>query len=298
MYPYFDLHCDTLSAAFDKCTNLYDSALYASLNKIKHIEPYVQVASVWSDCLLSDDECYLKALKVISYAQNQNIEIITRLNSKSSASYLLGIEDARLLNNDISRLDILYLLGIRVLTLNWKDISCIGGGWNTSAGLTDFGKEVVRRCAELKIIVDLSHCSEKVFYEVIDSSKRLNLSIIASHSNACSLHNHKRNLTDEQIKALIKQGSLIGISLVGEHLGLFPTSDTVISHMEHILSLGGESSLCLGCDLDGTDNLPSDIRSIEDASLLYEKALRYFGDKITKKIFFDNGFSYFSKILS
>lgn len=296
MLPYFDLHNDTLEVAYDKGTSIYDNSLYASLGMLDNISPYIQVASIWSDYHLVDDEAFYKALNVISFAKNQNIKIITSLNCDKK-SYILGIEDARLLNNDLSRLDLLYSLGIRVLTLNWKDDSCIGGGWNTNNGLTDFGKSVIKRCSELGIIVDLSHSSEESFKDTLALSDKLGFSPIASHSNSFTIYNHKRNLTDFQIKELIKRNSVIGVSLVGEHLSVSPCIDSVISHIEHILRLGGENSVCLGCDFDGTDNLPKSISSIKDVEKLYSRFSYYFGEYLSKRILFLNAFEYFKNNL-
>ncbi len=297
MLPYFDLHNDTLEIAYDKCTSIFDSSLYASLDKTSIFLPYIQVASIWSDYHLTEDEAFSKSLKVLSFAKNQNIEIITNFHQPISRAYILGIEDARLLNNDLSRLDLIYSLGVRVLTLNWKDVSCIGGGWNTHIGLTDFGKLVVKRCAKLGIIVDLSHSSIEVFNDTISLSDELGFSPIASHSNAFSVCNHKRNLTDFQLKELFKRKSIVGISLVGEHLGDRANVDKVITHIEHLLCLGGENSICLGCDFDGTDDLPTGISSISDIEKVYYCILSRFGHNLSKRILFYNAFSFFESNL-
>ena len=293
MFPYFDLHCDTLVAAYDKSSNIYNDKLYASISKLKHASPYIQIASIWSDYRLSSNEAFSKALNVISFAKNQNIEITTNLNHSISQAYILGIEDARILEYDLSRIDTLYSLGIRVITLNWKDASCIGGGWNTEIGLTDFGKEVIKKCASLGIIVDLSHSSSQVFYDTLALSDKLAFVPIASHSNSFSICSHKRNLTDFQLKSLFDIKSIVGISLVGEHLGQNPTINTIISHIEHIFRLGGERCLCLGCDLDGTDSLPIGISSVEDIYKLYDIICDYFGNNLAKRIFFHNAYDFF-----
>ena len=279
MIPLFDLHCDTLLCAYDSKKNIYNCNLHISLDKVNIFSPYVQVAAIWSDYRLSDDEAFVKAVNVIKFYSELGLNFIAKPTNKTINGFILGIEDAKLLNNDISRLDTLFSLGLRVLTLNWRDVSCIGGGYNTSFGLTEFGKLVVKRCAQLNIIIDLSHSSPEVFYDVLSLKNKYNFTPIASHSNSFSVCSHKRNLTDEQFQALINAKSIVGLSLVNEFLGSDSNLKNIIKHTEHFLSLGGENTLALGCDFDGTTNLPSGITSISDLSKLYSLFTCEFGKK-------------------
>ena len=215
----------------------------------------------------------------------------------SKSNFILGIEDARLLNGDLFRLDKLHSLGVRVLTLNWKGNSIIGGGWNTSLPLTDFGKAVIKRCKDLGIIIDLSHSSFEVFKDTIRLAGDLNFVPIASHSNAFSVYNHKRNLTDEQFKALRDLKSIVGVSFVPEHLGENASINTLIRHINHFLKLGGENTSAFGSDFDGVDSLPNGINSLDSMHTLYSTLVCEFGEKITNKIFYENAYSYFERNL-
>ncbi len=298
MISLFDLHCDTFLELYNTNQSILNSSLHISLRKTKHFKPYIQIASIWSDYKLSDDEAYKKCLDVIDYISAQNLSIVTAPSLLNNPSFILGIEDARLLNGNIKRLDTLYSKGVRVLTLNWKGISCIGGSWDTNCSLTNFGKIVVERCKELGIIIDLSHSSEETFSEVIKLSQALDFIPIASHSNSFSVCDHKRNLSDTQFLELCRLGSLAGISLASEHLGNNAGISHISRHIEHYLNLNGESNVCLGCDFDGIASLPSGIKSIEDLYELYYIFVKNFGKEITEKIFFKNAFSFFSKQLS
>ena len=136
MISLFDLHSDTILEAYNQGCNIYDCNLQISLKKANKFSPYKQVTSIWSDYRLDNDEAFEKALKVIDYYKHLGFNF-------DGSSFILGIEDARLLSGDISRLDTLYKFGLRVLTLNWKGFSIIGGGFDTDSGLSDFGKAVV-----------------------------------------------------------------------------------------------------------------------------------------------------------
>lgn len=297
MTALFDLHCDTLLEAYNNGFNINDSNLHISLNKAKCFKPYVQVTSIWSDYRLDNDTAFEKACNVIKYYRSLDLNFCTELNEFSENSFILGIEDARLLNNDISRLDVLYKLGVRVLTLNWKGVSCIGGAFDTDFGLTAFGKNVVKHCSELGIIVDMSHSSICSFYDVLELSYKYGFIPIASHSNSFSICNHPRNLDDSQFKALRDMESIVGISLASEHLGKNATIYTIIKHILHYLSLGGEKTIALGCDFDGVSCLPIGIKSICDLNKLYSLLEKEVGKEIANNIFFKNANTFFNKYL-
>lgn len=299
MIPLFDLHCDTFLELYKQGQKIECNSLHISLDKATNFAPYIQVAAFWSDYRLSNDEAFKECLLSIEYLKNQEVNFITNLENLSESNFIFGVEDARLLNGDLSKLEALYLSGMRVLTLNWKDNSSIGGGWNTNFPLTSFGKEVINRCFELGILIDLSHSSEEVFEETIKLAKHLGFFPFASHSNSFTICNHKRNLTDTQFKALRDLGSIVGISFVPEHLdhNAYATVDTIVNHINHFLKLDGENTIALGSDFDGVSSLPEGITSIESLNQLYSTFVSEFGEKITQKIFFENAYTYFKENL-
>jgi len=125
--------------------------------------------------------------------------------------------------------------------------------------LTDFGKKVVRRCEELGVIVDLSHGSEKIMSDVFEITTK---PVAATHSNSQSVFYHRRNLTDEQFLEIKKRGGIVGISLCKHHVSDEPVSITdVIKHIDYYMSLGGENTVCFGCDFDGAA-VPADVGDI------------------------------------
>lgn len=291
MIPLFDLHCDTLLEAYNKNCSLIDNELHVSINKASFFEPYYQVFSVWSDYRLQNDAAYNKALYVIEHFKHLGFKNFFDKNT----NFILGIEDARLLNGNISRLFHLFSLGLTVLTLNWKGESCIGGGYDTDIGLTDFGKEVLIQASKLKIVIDLSHSSHKVFKDTVGLAEKYDFTPIASHSCSYSVNAHKRNLTDDEFCVLRDLGSVVGISFAKEHLGGNADFEAICKHINHYLSLDGENCIALGCDFDGVSSLPTGIDSIQDLTHFYQYISSKFGKKISDKIFFQNAFRYFNE---
>ncbi len=299
MIPLFDLHCDTFSELYKNNYDFKNAPLHVSLNNAKCFSPYMQICAIWSDCHLSDNDAFEHYKKVLKYIKGQRITLCKGACDFSNISFILAIEDARLLNNQIYRLDTLYNDNVRVITLNWKGLSCIGGAWDTDVGLTAFGFDVVRYCAENGIIIDLSHSSYKTQEEVLKLSQALNFSPIFSHSNAYSVCEHKRNIEDKIFETVIERGGLVGISLCPEHLDLKGNSNanSVLFHIEHYLSLGGEKNICLGCDFDGISSLPRGFSSISSLVSLYTLIENSFSKRIAQEIFFYNAHQFFLKNL-
>jgi membrane dipeptidase len=152
-----------------------------------------------------------KIAKVSSYA-----ELITAVRQGKIAA-MFGVEGGHMIENDLKKLDALYARGARYLTLTHN----ISPSWATSAadettkpdlphkGLTEFGRQVVQRMNELGMLIDLSHAGEQTFWDVIMYTTK---PVIASHSSVYSLVPHRRNLKDEQIKAIAKNGGVIQVN--------------------------------------------------------------------------------------
>ncbi len=193
-------------------------------------------------------------------------------NGKVAA--FLTIEGGEALQGDLSILRILYKLGIRSIGLTWNGKNEIGTGVGESdEGLTPFGIEVVKEMNKLGMLIDVSHLSPKGFWDVIEYT---NKPIIASHSNAIELCNHKRNLTAEQFKAIVSNGGVVGINFFPYFLnnkGEASHKD-IIKHIEYFMGLGGENHIGLGSDFDGIDKTPRDINGIQDIDIIFNALLQ------------------------
>ncbi len=306
----FDLHCDTATRLLAEKQRLSDNSLHISLKRAEYLTSYAQVMAVWTDSRLSDGEGYTRFFEVL---ENLKREINTNKGKicladtfddiKSGVDnelfpIILAVEDARILENDIKRLDTLKACGVKILTLNWYGDTCIGGAHNTHHGLTDFGAQVVERCFNTGIIPDISHCSFEGADEVLDMAVLRSMPVIASHSDSFSVNPHSRNLTDEHFICINRLGGLVGLNLCPDHLSSGKGADisSIMKHTEHYLSLGGENVLAVGGDFDGT-NLPRGFGGIEDMYKLANEMQRLnYSTELTDKILFGNAFDFFGRI--
>lgn len=201
---------------------------------------------------------------------------LEKVRRENKIGALLSIEGGEALEEDLGVLRMLHKLGVRAIGLTWNERNQIADGvgeCRSGGGLTDFGVSVVQEMNRLGIIVDVSHLSEPGFWDVISVSDK---PIIASHSNAKAICNHRRNLTDEQIKALAKNGGVMGLNLCHEFL----SSDTpvvidhVLDHIEHVFSLVGSKHIGLGADLDGITTPPIGLEDVSKLPALTEAMLR------------------------
>lgn len=307
----FDLHCDTATRLLNEKQGLYENNFHISINKAQYLQSYAQLMAVWSHFKLNDGEAYDIFFKVV---ENLNKEIkinsdyvglaktssdISLLLSQGKSPLILAVEDARILENQISRLNVLYDYGVRALTLNWSGITCIGGAHNTSIGLSEFGINVVKKCFELGIIPDISHSSFEGAEMALDIAEQYNKPLIASHSDSYSVNPHTRNLRDSELTRIINLNGLVGINLCPTHLS--PNSsaciDDIMKHVEHYLSRSAENCIAMGGDLDGTD-LPNGFQSIRDLYKIADEMLKLnYSEGLVNKILFENALNFFTRNL-
>lgn len=149
----------------------------------------------------------------------EDLEIVTgsedvlRLRNSGKTGILVGIESGYAIENDLDMLRAFYRAGVRLMTLthwtdtDWADAS--GDPRPDKSGLTQFGEQVVKEMNKLGMIIDLSHAHDETFWDVLRVSA---VPVIASHSCCRALSGHHRNLTDDMLKALAKNGGIIGIN--------------------------------------------------------------------------------------
>jgi Zn-dependent dipeptidase, microsomal dipeptidase homolog len=208
---------------------------------------------------------------------------------------LLSLEGVDGLKGSIPALRLLHRLGVRAAGLTWNHANWAADGVMEprGGGLTAQGKAFVTECDKLGILVDVSHLSERAFWDVADLASR---TIIASHSNAKTLLNHPRNLTDDQIKAIIALQGLIGITYVPWFVaeGDQVTVDDVLKHIEHVCGLGGEQHIMLGSDFDGIDKYVNGLTHPGEVYRLREALLKRYSEEQTKRFLSGNALSFLS----
>lgn len=216
-------------------------------------------------------------------------------NNKKNA--ILSIEGAEAIEGDLGKLRTLYRLGVRAMGLTWNFANEVADGImeGRGGGLTDFGFEVISEMNRLGMMIDVSHLSEKGFWDVVNYSKT---PIMASHSNAKSICNHPRNLSDNQIKAIIKNNGMIGVTYVRDFTSINenPTSEDLILHINHIVELGGINNIGLGSDFDGAHTLVGLDNAGDIKNLINVLKTKYDSEQI-KLILGENWYNYFKKII-
>ena len=203
---------------------------------------------------------------------------------------MLGIENGIALDGKLDNLKYFAERGIVYITLchnGDNDICDSAKGNQTHNGISAFGKEVVREMNRLGIMVDLSHASEKSFYDALEISK---LPIVCSHSSCRALCDHPRNLTDDQMRALAAKGGVMQITLYHGFLRSDgeATIEDAIAHLEHAIEVMGIDHVGLGTDFDGDGG----IRGLADSSELLNFTRRLmargYADKDIQKIWGGN----------
>ncbi|MGQ9532044.1 MAG: dipeptidase [Desulfotomaculales bacterium] len=180
---------------------------------------------------------------------------------------VLAIEGGEALGGSLAVLRAYYRLGVRSLTLTWNHRNELADGVNegrTGGGLTAFGVSVVREMNRLGMVVDLAHIAERGFWDVLEVSSA---PVIVSHANCRRLCPHPRNLSDEQIRGLARNGGVLGLSFVPHFVTsrVPATLEDLLDHVDHVAGLVGVDHLGLGSDFDGTA-VP--VRDLEDAGRL------------------------------
>lgn len=189
-------------------------------------------------------------------AQALTAEDIIINNRCGKMSAILTLEDSRVLDGDLRKIDWLYEEGIRVMGLTWNQKNCIGSPNSVETrimeeGLTKFGKEAVEYMQEKGILVDVSHLSDGGFYDVAEIMKK---PFVATHSNCRLLCNHPRNLTDDMIRTLAEHGGVAGINFAPDFLGDKRSNvKNIVSMIKHMRNVGGIEVVGLGTDFDGIE---------------------------------------------
>lgn len=194
---------------------------------------------------------------------------------------LLGLEGGHAIENDLGALRDFYERGIRYMTLTWSN----SNDWADSssdtarhAGLSAFGREVVREMNRLGMIVDVSHAADDTFWDVIETTRA---PLMASHSSARALVDVPRNMSDEMLRAVAENGGVVLVNFGGAfvdprkanrprlvwdvltHLGPSPIPcERVLEHIDHIAQVAGTAHVGLGSDFDGTLFLPEGLRDV------------------------------------
>lgn len=296
----FDGHCDTAAELLMRKQPLAGNECHVDLDKARSLDGYAQVFAFCS--LAGIDvggepqkllfEMPLRNLRGQIAAYSERIAFAgdgaqaQALLEQGKVAALLSIEGAELMDCDPQRLFPLKKDGFVMCSMTWNADNALAGWHGSDRGLSDRGRAFVRAAEEAGVLIDVSHLSEKAFWQLAEYANR---PILASHSNCRALCDCTRNLTDDQLRAIAQLGGTVGLNLYTEFLGESATFDTMRAHLEHVMHICGENHVALGGDLDGCEALPkgfSDVGSYRDfGEYLLEKG---YAEALVDRIFFGN----------
>jgi membrane dipeptidase len=352
-----DLHNDAICRCF-KGQNIerFSRRGHVDLVRLKQGGVDVQFFALWPDPrkympdgMFKHTTAMLDTLHQITKRNPDKIKIaknpdqIRQIVKQGKIAACIGIEGGTAIENSLTKLDYFYRRGVRYLGLTWNDSPDWASSakdesklyWQGHRGLTDFGKNIVRRMNELGMMIDLSHAGEQTFYDVLEITTK---PVIASHSCVYSICPHYRNLKDKQIRALAKNGGAVFInfypgflvkgfekiyqrarkrataiedSLQSNQINepfdrsafihqfidpIYPRVSAIIDHIDYVVKLVGDDYVGLGSDFDGIMLTPAGLNDVSKMpAITRELVKRGYSEKSIKKILGGNFMRIFSK---
>jgi membrane dipeptidase len=224
---------------------------------------------------------------------------LDRAREDEAVAMVLHIEGAEAIDRDLHALEVLHAAGLRSLGPVWSRHNAFGHGvpfrypstGDIGGGLTEAGRALVRRCNELRIMLDLSHLTEAGFWDVARLS---HAPLVATHSNAHAVCPHSRNLTDRQLDAIAETGGMVGVNFAtsfirpdGRKDARTPLED-MLRHFDHLVERVGVDGVGLGSDFDGA-TVPQAIGDVTGLPRLFDAMRRHGYDEPTlRKLAYGN----------
>jgi membrane dipeptidase len=261
-----DSHCDLLSKMLlDPQINFTSEHSNAAVNlsRLQSVNMALQFYAIYipeiikhpnfNHILASIDLFYQKIIMNPEIAFIKDRDDLDHAFREQKIGALLTLENVEALMGSLSNVRIAYYLGVRCMGITWNHANWAADGVlePRNGGFTAAGKKFVKECNRLGILLDVSHLAEAGFWQLAEMSSD---PFIASHSNADEICPHPRNLTNDQITAILQKKGMIGLTFVPWFV---KTSNAQISdllrHIDHICSLGGEDHIGFGSDFDGIE---------------------------------------------
>lgn len=304
----FDAHCDVLWKMWEnKGLSFKDSEdLHVTWDGLKQGDARVQCFAVYVPEKVKKESVFHVALEMIDIFYEKilrrfpNMRLVTTKKEiselkRGQIGAILTLEGCDAIGTDLEKLRTLYRLGVTSVGLTWNHANAVADGIleERGAGLSSFGREVVRMNNEYFIWTDVSHLSVRGFWDVMETGDF----VIASHSNCKAVCANPRNLSNDQIQALIQKNAAIGVTFVPQFLaeGTETTIIDIIRHIEHYCSLGAENNIGFGSDFDGIDHTVHGLGKYEDYFNLVNSLLKYYSETTVKGFIFNNFFSRFPR---
>ena len=225
-----------------------------------------------------------------------------RLKAEGKKAFFLGIENGYAIGKDIKNVKKYKEMGIQYMTLSHSyDNDICNSSSNTedaSKGLTAFGRKVVKEMNKVGMMIDVSHVSEGTFWDVIKLSKD---PVFASHSSVKALCDHDRNLTDDQLRALAKNGGVIQICIYDGYLNndaKAASIDDVVKHIDHAVKVAGIDHVGIGSDFDGGGGVPGCTGDNDMINITVKLLEKGYSEEDIRKIWGGNFFRVLNQVIN
>lgn len=297
----FDGHCDTILKCYLEGGGLRRQTGHLDLERRRGKGRWAQFFATFGSPEDMPDrslwEVFLEEYALFRSEIDANADLVTfcRTGAEAEAAFAAGktaaflsAEGAELLDCDLEKLRMAHRMGVRIVNITWNHPNALSGtnAEEPDRGLSEQGRAFVKTMGELGMLVDVSHLSDPGFWDVMEITNR---PVVATHSNSRAVFPHPRNLTDEQFTAIINTNGVAGLNMYAGFLGDDPDFDTVVSHLEHFLALGGENNVSMGGDWDGITSMPRGMNGIQDMEKFYEHLLRRnYSETLLEKVFYSN----------
>lgn len=345
---FIDLHCDTIEKIVEENLDFEVSdKLHIHLPGIILSNTIAQVFACFVMDSGSPDKdyktcnTYIDTIETLIKKNKNSLVLATSFKdidnaekSNGQTAVIIAIEGANPLKGKPELLEHFYERGVRLLTIAWDDNEFCGTVFGNKSGLTGLGTKLIHKCNDLGVIVDVSHASDKAFYDIASITKT---PFIASHSNAREICPNDRNLSDDMIRVIADRGGIIGLTygsgfiepeyykhefkcrkkilqgirdktmsfkqageIMRQALSKFDDAplSLLIEHAKHIIKTGGEGCLSLGSDFDGVESLPESISGVQSLyKLEQEMQAQGISSRIIDKICHENAMNYFKELL-
>lgn len=275
---YFDAHCDTALEWWNGQRHWDDTSFHVTRDRAATLPHYAQFfafCTVWQKTIPPEEQ-FAQASRYFAAELKRNKDLrrcgnageVLSAWAENKVGAVMALEGAEAIGCDPGRLDEAMQLGVRLITLTWNEENALGGSNLTGGGLTQQGRDFVRRCQRLGILVDVSHVSDQVFYDVCEIAEK---PIVASHSNSRAVCDHTRNLTDDQFRCIVALGGFAGLNFYPAFLRADGSAslEDLVRHYAHFCELGGEKAIAIGADWDGVESLPDGISGVDDVQKLF-----------------------------
>lgn len=228
----------------------------------------------------------------------KSVHDLQQCHAVSKIGAMLTLEGADAIQGNLAHIKTLYELGVRCLGITWNYANWAADGVMEprQGGFTIRGKELIHMCNEIGMILDVSHLTERAFWDLNEETSR---SFIASHSNAYHICKHPRNLRDDQMESIIQTNGRIGITFVP----YFVKQSTevkihdILHHIDHICSLGGQQHIVFGSDFDGIDQWITGLEHCGKYKVLYELLCKHYKESEVKGFLYENWTRFFEQNL-